>query len=424
MSNLIGRVSQSSSLSGNTVESYYSWLVVILSLVIASLSFGAVTAIPILMQPMVEDLGWMRSTLGLAHALAMVGAGAMGMVIGYLADRWSFALLSILAGLASGIGLWLSSKASVPWHMYASYAILVGALGQGALFGPITANVSHWFDRNRALAMAIVLCGQSVGGLTVPIALRSFAEAWGWREAMATYGIVCSATIVTCSLVFLRVPPSRFNVSSGSLSQVGHFTTLQKQTFLLVSGALFLHNMGSFIVIAHLVAFGEEQGFSPELGASLLAVLLGVTLFSRIFGGYLIDKHRHRLVLLICTIFTAAGALILSLGAGIFPLMIIGAMTFGLGYGGVIPGFVSIIRSTFPNSVAGTWISAMFMFGFFAAASGSWMGGLMRDKTGDYLSPFLLSCALTLISFLLVLKFVRSSSCANQGPLQYGSTLE
>jgi len=37
----------------------------------------------------------------------------------------------------------------------------------------------------------------------------------------------------------------------------------------------------------------------------------------------------------------------------------------------------------------------------------------MRDKAGDYLSPFLLSFTLTVMSFLLILKFIRGSYGTN-----------
>ena len=46
--------------------------------------------------------------------------------------------------------------------------LLVGGLGQGAFFSPLAAAVSHWFERHRAVAVSIALCGQSVGGLFIP----------------------------------------------------------------------------------------------------------------------------------------------------------------------------------------------------------------------------------------------------------------
>lgn len=388
----------------DSIESTYSWLVVFVSLGLASLSFGAVTSVPILMQPMVEDLGWSRATLGLAHALAMVAAGTVGFVIGYLADRISFAVLSITAGIATGVGLMLSSAAVEPWQLYAAYALLVGALGQGTFFGPITANVSRWFDDNRAFAMAVVLCGQSVGGLTVPVALRGLAEAWGWRDAMAAYGLLCLILIVSCSLVFAKTPPKELQTAStdGNTAKNSPRSS-QLRLFALVTATLMLLNAGSFIVIAHLVALGEEQGLPAALSAGTLSVLLGVTLISRLGGGALLDRTHPGGVLVVCIALLPVGILMLETGSGSIYLMITGAILLGLGYGGVFPALTHIVRASFPSNRAGTWISAMFFFGFIAAATGSWLGGMLRDLSGTYSLSLLVAIALTAGSLGLAL---------------------
>lgn len=193
--------------SGETVETPYSWIVAGVALIITSLSFGVATSVAILMKPMSDDLGWTRQAVSLIHALTMLSAGIGSLVIGPIADRRSFGPLSIIGGIATALGLLLASHAHEPWHFYLVYGALVGAIGQGTFFSPITATVSLWFDRNRALAMAIVLCGQSVGGLTLPVILRISAVELGWREAITIYAWVCGIVIVACSLVFLRRPP-------------------------------------------------------------------------------------------------------------------------------------------------------------------------------------------------------------------------
>jgi len=377
------------------------------SLISASLSFGAVTVVPILMQPMALDLGWTRSTLGLAHSLAMVSAGMGGLLIGYLADRRSFSLLAVGGACGIAVGLWSASKASQPSEFYAAYALFVGALGQGTFFGPVTANVSQWFDRNRTLAMAVVLCGQSVGGLTVPVSLRALAEAWGWRDAMASYGIVCGLVIGACAMVFVRKPPLQRERGRRADARAVATGDAQWRIFMGTTAALVLLNTGSFIIIAHMTAYAEEQGLAPTLGAGLLSTLLGSTLFFRLLGGLMVDRRGAPMVLAICTLMLPAGGGLLGFGAGALYLMVIGAVVFGLGYGGAFPALTGIIRMTFPSSVAGTWISRLFLFGFIAAAIGSWSGGYLRDLTGNYETSLWFSVALTLASFVITLLFLR-----------------
>lgn len=373
--------------SSEVAESTYSWVVVTASLIISSLSFGAVTLVPILMKPMVEDLGWSRSVIISAHALAMIAAGFAGAWFGRIADRQGFFKLSLVAGLAICGGLWLSSTARSPLFLYLPYALLVGGIAQGVFFGPITATVSHWFDRNRSLAMAIVMCGQSVGGLTVPMVVRLSAQEWGWRNAMMSYGIFCGLTIGLLSIVFIRKPPNRSNPKPQQVMSNGTATPPNGLRFFSkIAIALFLNNSGSFIIIAHLVALAEERNVTPLIAAMLLALTLGVTLLSRLGAGVLLDRNYPGTALYVSSLSIPVGVAVLGFSDGNVSTMVFGLTLFGLGYGGIFPVYISFVRSIFASSVAGTWISTIFFFGFLAAALGGWIGGALHDLTGNYYS--------------------------------------
>lgn len=397
-----------------SIETSYSWLVALASLMITSLSFGAVTSIPILMNPMIDDLGWSRSTVGMAHALAMIAAGLAGFWLGRIADRRSFAWLSLVAGVSIGLGLWLTSTAYSPWRLYLPYALLVGAIGQGAFFGPITATASHWFDRNQALAMALVMCGQSVGGLAVPVVLRVAAEGWGWRNAMMGYGLLCTAAIVICSLVFIRRPPTRTGQPKHTRMPIFGCSKEQGQIFGRIVAPLMLCNAGSFILLAHLVAMGEEFGLTPLHASALLSTMLGVTIISRLVGGLLVDFSFFQSVLYLSTLMIPLGGVTLFIYAGDFFSMMIGVILVGLGYGGVFPVYTSLVRSVFPSAAAATWISALFMFAFFAAAGGSWLGGFLRDIAGNYGLAITVSILLTTMSLIIARMFLAGVLSADQ----------
>jgi sugar phosphate permease len=99
---------------------------------------GARFAVGLTLKPIVDDLGWGRSELGLAVALFQVVSAATMFAAGHLADRTGPRL--VLGGglLVSGIGIGLMSVMAAPWHALALYGV-VFALGNG-----VASMITHW----------------------------------------------------------------------------------------------------------------------------------------------------------------------------------------------------------------------------------------------------------------------------------------
>ena len=71
--------------------------------------------------------------------------------------------------------------------LYLSHGLLMGFLGNGAFIAPLLANASHWFDRRRGIAIALVASGQNLAGALWPPVLRYLTDSYGWRQAFAIY---------------------------------------------------------------------------------------------------------------------------------------------------------------------------------------------------------------------------------------------
>lgn len=269
-----------------SIESRYSWWVAAMTLVIASLSFGAVTSIPVLLKPLASHWEKGASTVALVHTSAMFGAAIGSLVLGRMLDRVGFFRIAILTATATGLGLLLAASARNLLTLHLAYGVLIGGIGQGAFFSPLTAAVSQWFDRHRALAIAIAASGQSVGGLALPPLMRWGADAIGWRATIGTYGLVAGVALMACAFAFRRAPPP--HVLPPDLSGPSEAVrSAARGGFLMLGLCMALSNHASFMVIGHLTAFGEEQGFAPAAAAAVVSAMLGVTLVSRLSAGQL-----------------------------------------------------------------------------------------------------------------------------------------
>ena len=105
---------------------------------------GSRFAIGLLLRPMVDDLGWSRSTLSLGVGLFMVVSALCLPVAGRLSDRYS--LRAVLTGgvTLSAIGIGLMSVVSTPLQAIFIYGLVFGIGNAGISITPIAVLVSRW----------------------------------------------------------------------------------------------------------------------------------------------------------------------------------------------------------------------------------------------------------------------------------------
>ncbi|GAA4349074.1 MFS transporter [Variovorax defluvii] len=383
------------------VDSAYSWAVALATLAMASLSFGAVTSVPILFGLIAQDFGWEHGRVALVHTAAMACAGLGSIVLGRLLDRRGFFPIAVSAAIATGTGLVLASHASSFWQMALAFGLLVGGLGQGAFFSPLAAAVSHWFDKHRGVAVSIALCGQSVGGLVIPPLLRVAAEHHGWRSALQGYGLICSGCMLAAAAFYLPShPPSHAAPDGGhGPARPTHRSGI---TFLL-GAALYCSNTALFGIASHMVAYGEGVGMGPAAAGALMSALFGITLFSRLgVGAFLARGGVFRVIVAMSLLHMAGTWIVFSSGSP--ATLVVGLLAMGLGFGGYLPAFGSLVRGIFPAREAGRRLSELYLLGFFGAGTGSWLVGALRDwRGGQWDASFLVMASLAAVGPAILL---------------------
>ena len=372
-----------------SIECAYSWWLTLLVLVIASISFGAVTAVPVLLKPLRHEWHTGAAAIGWVHMSTMIGAGLGSLVLGRLLDRRGFFPIALTGAAATALGLFLASRATSLLELHLACGVLIGGIGQGAFFSPMAVALSQWFDRHRALAIALATCGQGIGGLTVPPLLRLGAERIGWRSTLELYAGLSLVVLVPCVLAFRRAPPSVAPVPAvpSSENAADAVDSHRRRRFWTLGLGLALFNLSTFSAIGHLTAYGEERGFSPVAAAGLTSVLLGATLVPRLMTGTLVRRAGAYRMLLMASVLSVGGLFGLSVSQG-FGMTATAAALIGLGFGGYLPAYAILVRDMFPAAEAGRRVTEIYFFGFFASGVGSGVGGLLRDRGGSYAITF------------------------------------
>jgi MFS family permease len=370
-----------------SIEGRASWTAAGLTLAILSISYGSPLLIVVGLKPMTAAMATDRSVLALAGSLVWVGTGLGGIPMGWLADRIGIRAIVALGTVCMAAGLALSTLGSL-WALYIGHGLLIGFIGNGAIYAPLLIYVSRWFDRRRGTAIALISSGQYIAGVVWPTVFEHSIAHFGWQGTMLGYAAVVLA-IIPPFMLLLKRPPAPVT-GGGAKSHAQGATVLGLRPNLaqaLICLAGFCCCIPMAMPSTHLVAFCSDIGISPAHGAAMLSVLLGCAFISRQFWGALADRIgglRTVLVGSACQAVAIACFLLTKDEAGLFAI----SAAYGLGFSGIIPSYSVTIRDLFPSSEASWRIPAVLFTSMTGMATGSWLGGVLYDHFASYAFAF------------------------------------
>jgi MFS family permease len=375
-----------------SIETRMSWFAAGVVLFLFTFSYGTPLLSVVSLKPIAEDLGTARSIAALANSLAWLGAGTGAMAFGWIAERVGIRATVIFGGLMIGAGLGLASQGG-PWALLIGHGLFLGVLGGGAVNVPLIVYISRWFDRRRGTAVALVSSGQYIAGALWPPIIGLGISSLGWRATMLAFGIASAVAITVATLLCLRPAPSGHLAaeqagSPGTISGVS-----PRRAFGLLCLAGFLCCTPMAMPLGHVVALCSDLGIAPAGGALMLSVMLGSAFISRLFWGWLSDTVGGLYTILACSICQAVamlGFVLTQDEAGLFAV----AAGFGLGFSGIIPAYVVVLRDVFPASEASWRIPVWFFANICGMALGGWLAGYLYDELGSYAPAFMVGLVL------------------------------
>ena len=374
----------------NEVETPYAWLRLIISLLISTIgSVGMWSAVVVL--PAVQaDFSVTRADASLPYTVSMVFFVVGQILMGRLADRSGVIVPMIVGTVALTLGYIAASFATSLWQFIAAYGLLIGFVGSSATFGPVIADISHWFSRRRGIAVAICSCGSYLAGTVWPPIVQHFTQTAGWRATHLGIGVFCAVTMLPLSLVLRRRAPATHGARSSTLPLParlsGSMSPATLQALLMVAGVACCVAMAMPQV--HIVAYSGDLGHGAARGAEMLSMMLGFGIVSRLASGWLSDRIGPLITLLLGSGLQALSLLLYLPFNGLASLFVVSAL-FGLSQGGIVPSYTLIVREYFPPAEAGTRIGLVLSATIAGMALGGWMSGAIFDHAHSYQAAFL-----------------------------------
>lgn len=373
-----------------------------MALLCLGLAFGAPLVSTVSLKAIAADMGGVRSVPALAGSLAWLGSAIGGVLMGRVAHRFGIRWTVIGGALSIGFGLYLSTLGE-PWQMWVGHGVFIGLLGLGGMNAPLYVYVSHWFDRRRGSALALLSSGTFIAGICWPVAFEEVTATWGWRTTMVLYGALQLVAVLLLARFFLPPVPAA-SAAAGAHAGAGspRLAGLNRNAvFAAIALAGFLCCVPMAMPQGHLVALCSDRGLAPAVGAVMLSVLLTVAFVSRQAWGLVADRIGGIRTALLSSFLQAAavsGYLFVQQQSGLFAVSI----AFGLGFSALIPSYVLAVRELFPPQEAHWRVPAVLLMTGSGMATGGWLAGYLFDRTGSYDVPFVVGVGANVVNLLLL----------------------
>src|SRR6187402_3182781 len=389
-------------------NSRYRWVIVAAGGLLGCVAIGGMFSLPVFLQPIARDTGWSVTGISSAMTIGFLAMAFTSMIWGTLSDRLG-PLPVVLTGsvvLAASLGLASLATSLVAFQFV--FGLMVGG-SIAAIFAPMMATVTGWFDTHRSLAVSLVSAGMGIAPMTMAPLVAWLVTMHDWRTTMQIVAGIVAAVMIPVSLL-VRRPPALAGGTAAAPERgepeaemsVGEAVRSPQFIILLLTNFFCCATHSGPII--HTVSYAVTCGIPLIAAVSIYSLEGFAGLFGRIGFGILGDRLGAKRVLVAGLLMQAFGALafvfVRDLG-GFYAA----AAVFGFIYAGTMPLYAAIARENFPLKMMGTVIGGTAMAGSLGMAAGPVAGGLIYDTFASYTWLYVGSWAMGLGAFLIAMTF-------------------
>ncbi|MCY1233893.1 oxalate/formate antiporter family transporter [compost metagenome] len=288
------------------------------------------------------------------------------------------------------------------------FGVVVGT-ATAAIFAPMMACVTGWFDTHRSLAVSLVSAGMGMAPMTMSPFAAWLVSGYDWRTALQIIAVVVAVIMIPVSLLVRQAPALAVGAAEASPEEEAQSTMTTSQ--VLKSPLFIILLLTNFFCCAthsgpifHTVSYAITCGIPVIAAVSIYSVEGLAGMGGRVVFGLLGDRFGAKRVLVLGLLAQAFGALAYVFAAGLGSFYAVAAL-FGFIYAGVMPLYAVLARENFPLRMMGTVIGGTAMAGSLGMATGPIAGGMIYDAMASYTWLYVGSWGIGLGAFLIALTF-------------------
>ncbi|CZT44599.1 related to monocarboxylate transporter 2 [Rhynchosporium secalis] len=309
-----------------------AWIVVSGSFCVIWATFGLISSIGLFQAYWISHQlsNYSDGVIGWILAVNVFFNMFLGVQIGPLFDRYGPKWLLLVGSTLYVTSLILVGECTRYWHFMLAYGVLNGFSG-ALLTTTALSVVAHWFERKRGMASGIAFVGSSIGGITFPLILKPVFQHLSWAWAMRIVALICLIlTAIGNICIRGRLPPKR----DGGAIDLRCFLDAR---FSWATAGVACFEFVLFGALGLIPTYSLAQGFSPQTGFNIIAILNAGSALGRFSSGYLSDRIGRFNTMLLTLMWTLVVTLALWLPIGDnLVIFYVFAPLFGFGSGSII----------------------------------------------------------------------------------------
>jgi MFS family permease len=401
-------IKRTSASQASMIAKNYRWIIVAAGGLLGCISIGAMFSLPVFLRPIAADTGWSITGVSSAMTIGFIAMAFGSITWGSLSDRFGPRLVVLAGSILIAASLALTSMTTSLLAFQLIFGILVGG-STAAIFAPMMACVTGWFDTHRSLAVSLVSAGIGVAPMTMSPLAAWLVSIYHWRTSLLIIAALVAAVMIPVSFL-IRRPPALTGEDSSAVAagepepEMSYGDALRSPQFIILVLTNFFCCATHSGPIFHTVNYAVTCGIPLVAAVSIYSVEGLAGMGGRVAFGLMGDRFGAKRILVLGLLVQAIATLAYLYASGLASFYAAAAL-FGFIYAGVMPLYSVLARENFPLRMMGTVIGGTTMAGGLGMATGPVVGGLIYDSFASYAWLFILSFGLGIASVLVAFAF-------------------
>jgi len=403
---------------------FHGWKIVAVSFLALFVSVGfGFYSFSAFFVALTTEFGGGRTGVGIGLAIFGITNGLVSPFLGHALDHGHARRIMTVGAVLLAVGLLLVAAVR---NLVQFYLVLGTFLALGAaLIGGLTAStlVANWFVRQRAMALGIATMGISLSGVVMaPVATR-LIDLMGWRGTFLVYGALTLLFVLPAVRRWVVDRPEDIGLHPDGATSLADgwaeapaasegptgpepvasartladepprrrrldwIEPLRSQNFWVIVLVVSMNFCCNSAILTHIIAHARDLGFQPFAASLSLSAIATTGVLGKVVFGWIADRLSGRTALWLAIGLQTTGTASL-LQAGSYPALLGSAAVFGLGMGGMMPLWGTLIGACFGRRSFGRVMGLMSPILLPIQILGVPFAGWVFDRNGSYDTAF------------------------------------